>query len=702
VEIKRDILWRVYLSFLGVVVLSVIVLGRAFYIQRFEGAYWRSMSDSLHQRYVELDADRGTIYSEDGQMLSTSIPFFDIYIDFGAEGLREKGGKRFRENIDSFALTLSGFFKDKPVNAYKRELQRAFNDKDRYYLLRKGLSFEEYKAFRQFPLVRLGRNKSGVIAEQRNKRLNPFGILAKRTIGLSRDNAQNVGLERTYDSLLKGTTGHRLVRFIAGGAPVPVEGYQIDPENGKDIMTTLDVNIQDIAESALMKMLVQSEAQYGTCVVMETKTGKIKAIANLGREKDGTYSENFNYALMTTEPGSTIKLATLLAILEKGSSKIDDMVEVGTSGSAYVGVRTVTDAERSPKAVLTVREAFAHSSNVGMSKLAHKAFAETPNEFKDYLTRFHLDRRTGIDLLGEEAPVLPRLKKNREGLHAMLTASFGYALEVSPLHTLMLYNAVANNGKMLKPYLVNSIRSNGVTIKEFEPTVLTEQLCRPEVIQSAKAAMEAVVTEGTGKPVFADCHFPVAGKTGTAHVAGGNVKYYDGVYQASFAGYFPADNPAYTCVVVIKTHPHAVMHYGGQLAAPVFKEIATKLYAMYVRGSKNSAVTVSRDSAFYSYAGSSRDMNYVLGELKTPFRGTAPNSEWARLYQEQDRTAVKELPVGKNTMPDVKNMTMKDALYLLENMDLKVNVRGRGKVVAQDIAAGATIRKNQAVTILLN
>jgi cell division protein FtsI (penicillin-binding protein 3) len=223
VEIKRDILWRVYLSFLGVVALSLVVLGRAFYIQQVQGNYWRSMSDSLHQKFVPLDAERGTIYSEDGQMLSTSVPYFDIYLDFAAEGLRDKNGKRFKENLDSFSIALSKFFNDKPAAQYKKELKKGYNLKSRYYMLKKGLSFEQYKVFREFPLVRMGRNKSGVIAEVKSKRLNPFGLLAKRTIGLARDNAQNVGLERTYDSLLKGTYGKRLVRFISGGAAVPVE-----------------------------------------------------------------------------------------------------------------------------------------------------------------------------------------------------------------------------------------------------------------------------------------------------------------------------------------------------------------------------------------------------------------------------------------------------------------------------------------------
>jgi cell division protein FtsI (penicillin-binding protein 3) len=702
VEVKRDILWRVYLSFIGIVLLSLLVLGRAFYIQRFEGAYWRSMSDSMHQRFVELGAERGTIYSEDGQMLSTSIPYFDIYMDFGAEGLRDKSGKRFRENVDSFSYALASYFGDKSKAQYKRELQRAYNEKQRYYLLQKGITFDQFKSFRQFPLAKLGRNKSGVIVEVRTKRLNPLGLLARRTIGLARENAQNVGLERTYDTLLKGTTGKRLVRFIAGGAAVPVEGYEIDPENGKDIITTLDVNIQDIAETALMKMLVQSEAQYGTCIVMETATGKIKAIANLGATKKGTYDENLNYALQTTEPGSTIKLATLLAVLDAGSSTINDLVDVGTTGNQFVAVRNITDAERAPKPVLTVRECFAHSSNVGMAKLANKAFANDPDAFKKYLQKFHLTKKTGLGLVGEEAPVLPRWKRNKEGLHAMLTMSFGYAIEVSPLHTLMLYNAVANGGKLMQPYLVSSIKNNGIMLQEFEPVVLEEALCKPEVIEAAQQCMEAVVTEGTGKPAFADCPFPVAGKTGTAHVAGGNVKYYDGVYQASFAGYFPANNPQYTCIVVIKTKPHAAQHYGGQLAAPVFKEVATKLYARYIQQKIQTPVLVTADSLQRTFAGNTKEIKEILDEFGMVYKDSANKQPWSVVMEAGQKSVIKPALAGKVQMPDVRNMTLKDALYLLEAKGLKVTAKGKGKVLMQDIAPGSNISKTTNVTLLLN
>lgn len=682
--------------------MSLAVLGRAAYIQHVEGDYWRSMSDSLHQKFVELDAERGTIYSEDGNMLSTSIPFFDIYIDFGAEGLRDKGGKRFRENIDSFTYKLSSFFGDKSKSEYKKELQLAYNEGRRYYSLKKGLSFDQYKEFRQFPLVRLGRNRSGVIVEVKTKRLNPYGILARRTIGLARENAQNVGLERTYDTLLKGSTGKRLVRFIAGGAAIPVEGYEIEPVNGKDIISTIDINIQDIAETALLRMLEENNAVHGTCLVMETKTGKIKAIANLGEVKDGVYDENLNYALQTSEPGSTIKLATLMAVLDAGSSKITDMVEVGTTGNQYVAVRNVTDAERSPKSVLTVREAFAHSSNVGMAKLAHKAFANDPDKFKSYLRRFRLDQKTGIELVGEEAPLLPRWKKNKEGLHAMLTMSFGYAIEVSPLQTLMLYNAVANGGKLMKPYLVSSIKSNGVTVKEFEPEVLEESIVKPEVIAAARASMEAVVTEGTAQNVFKDFPFPVAGKTGTAHFASGNIKYHHGYYLASFAGYFPANDPEYTCVVIIKTKPRSRYHYGGQLAAPVFKEVATKLYAMYVQGKQNSRMPLVKDSVQRFYAGYTSDVKQVMKELEMEYKDAAGNNTWGVVAADYAQPVVKPAAIAKKVVPDVRNMTLKDALYVLENNGIKVTAKGRGKVIVQDVQPGTPIKKGQAITLLLN
>jgi len=708
-EVKRDILWRVYLSFLGITALAMLILARAFYIQRFQGNYWRSMSDSLHQRIEPLDADRGTIYSEDGQMLSTSIPTFDIYMDFDADGLREKNGRRFKENIDSFSMALADYFGDKSAASYKRDLTLAYKKNERYYPLRKKLSFEDYKTFRQFPLAKLGRNKSGVIVEVNSKRLTPFQLLANRTVGLSRDyfaskgklKKMNVGLEKSYDSVLTGQKGQRLVRFIAGGVAVPVEGYKVEPENGKDVVTTLDVNIQDIAESALMKMMVQSESQYGTAIVMETKSGKLKAIANLGRQKDGSYWEDDNYALRVTEPGSTIKLLTLLSVLEKGSSSLTDLVEVGSAGKMQVGPRMVNDAERAPKPILTVAECFAHSSNVGMSKLAYKAFAGKPKEFKEYIHRYHLDVPSGIDLKDVPRPRMASLDNKNGGLMNMVTMSFGYAIQVSPLHTLTLYNAIANNGRMMKPYLVNSIRMDGNVIEQFQPTVLDEGICKPQVTKAARQCMEAVVREGTGKPAFQDMAFAVAGKTGTAHVADGNIKYNDGVYQATFVGYFPAERPQFTCIVVIRTKPHAYLHYGGQLAAPVFREIATKLYAMYVEQKDATNYAAVKDSDAYFYAGYANDIKNVFSKLNVSYQDSSLKHSWVHIYPQNVIPVVKGTAIQQKAMPNVKGMGLKDALYLLENMGVKVVSSGRGKIITQSIPAGTPLTKGWTIYIEL-
>lgn len=708
-DVRRDILWRVYLSFIGMVVLSLLILGRTFYIQRFQGNYWRSMSDSMHQRIVEVDADRGTIYSEDGKMLSTSIPQFDIYIDFLADGLREKDGKIFKENIDSFAVALAGYFKDKSSAEYKKELQKEYRKKNRYYAFKKKISFEDYKAFRQFPLVKLGKNKSGIIAEESSKRLSPFGLLANRTIGLSREHIasngkmkkMNVGLEKTYDSLLTGKKGQRLVRFAAGGA-IPVQGFQIEPENGRDIFTTIDVNIQDIAETALLKMMDSSQSQYGTCIVMETKTGKIKAIANLGRQPDGSYWEDDNYALKTTEPGSTIKLVTLLAVLEKGTFSLNDEVEVGNAGKLEVGPRMVNDAEKSPKSLLNVKECFEHSSNVGMSKLALKAFAQNPAEFKEYLHKYHMDMRSTIDLSDLPAPRFASLEKNKGGLMNMITMSFGYALQVSPLHTLALYNAVANNGVMMKPYLVNNVQQDGIVLKEYQPTVLDNKICKPEVIAAAKECMEAVVTAGTGRPAFKDMPFAVAGKTGTAHVADSRIRYSDRVYQASFVGYFPANDPQYSCIVVIRTKPHAIYHYGGQLAAPVFREIAVKLYAMYVDKKVPAMYAAKKDSSAYFYAGSNNEIKNVYATLKMPYQDSAEQNAWSSVYPYNYQTVLKGNTIEKNKMPDVKGMGLKDALYLLESIGIKVSVKGRGRVISQSVEPGTALQKNMSVVLELD
>jgi cell division protein FtsI (penicillin-binding protein 3) len=683
-EVKRDILWRVYLSFIGIVVLSLVVLGKVFYIQRVQGAYWRGLSDSLHQKFIELDAERGTIYSEDSSMLSTSIPYFNIYIDFGADGLREKNGRRFTENVDSLSLCLSRLFGDQSTAAYKKVLLRGYHRTDRYYELESNVSFEKYQQLRNFPLVREGRNKSGFIAEVINKRLNPFGLLANRTIGLARANAQNVGLERTYDTLLKGETGRRLVRYIAGGAYVPVEGYEIESQNGKDLITTLDVNIQDIAENALLREMIANRAEHGTCIVMEVATGKIKAIANLGMQPDSSYWEDLNYAIRATEPGSTFKLATLLSLLEDKKVSLSDRINL-EGGSWKVAGRTVYDAEPHDNKDFTVKEAFELSSNVGMAKLAWTHYSGNPNGFVSHLRNLRLNQQTGIDLLGEGTPVVKHPGSHTWSATTLPWMAFGYEVLVSPLQTLTLYNAVANNGRMMKPYLVSAIQESGITVKDNQPTTLIENICSETTLHQLQECLQGVCKdpEGTAHTLFQNSFYPVAGKTGTALVANGSRGYADHIYQSSFVGYFPATHPKYTCIVVIKNHPFAKVYFGAKVAGPVFKELADKLMSV--------------------------DPDFSL-----PYPDSAGNNTRSRLYaaapganpvadrQATAPQATPQLTIPRQGIPDVKGMGLKDALYLLESMDLKVAVRGSGRVKEQSLEPGVALKKNETILIQLD
>jgi cell division protein FtsI (penicillin-binding protein 3) len=707
-DIKKDILWRVYLIFLGIVAFSLFIIGKTVFIQQKEGAYWKRMSDSLHLEYRELDAERGTIYSEDGAMLSTSIPYFDVRIDFGADGLREKNGKRFKDNIDSLSIELAELFGDQPAAAYKKDLQTAFENKERYYLLQRNITFRQYQVMRDFHLVKSGRNKSGFVFEDKEKRLTPFGLLANRTIGLAREYigsdgkmvSKNVGLEKTYDTLLRGENGKRLVRRISGGAFVPIEGSEIEPEHGRDLITTLDVNIQDITENALMKMMVANECTNGTAIVMEVKTGKIKAIANLGRQPDGTYFEDLNYAITKSEPGSTFKLVTMLSVLEDKHAKLNDMVDL-EGGVWKVAGRTVYDSEKHGRQGVTIKQAFELSSNVGMAKMAMAYYADNPKNFLDHLHRLKLDTITGVGLLGESKPVIPSTKSKYWSAPTLPWMSFGYNLALTPLHTLMLYNAVANGGKMMKPYLVNTVLKDGKRVRSFSPETKIESVCSPQTLSQLKECLEGVVIEGTGKSM-ASPFYAIAGKTGTALVANGTRGYADHIYQSSFAGYFPADNPQYSCIVVIKNKPFARIYYGALIAGPVFKEIADKLYSNNLEALPAYAAVPVKDSTLAYWAGWKQDFQKVFGKMNMGYTDSSLSSKWTYIQRQNDLSTARELQVVRHSMPNVIGMGLKDALYMLENMNLKVVAKGMGKVSQQSLAAGTSIADGQTVYIDLN
>ena len=719
-EIKNDILWRVYLCFLGMIVLGALVLGRAFYIQQVQGKFWTNMGDSMHLKYLPIAAERGTIYSEDGNILSTSIPVFDVFIDFSADGLREKDGKRFKDNIDSLSISLASLFKDKTAATYKSDLLLAYQNKDRYYTLQKKISFTQYEQLREFPLVKLGRNKSGFIIDSRDKRINPYVLLANRTIGIAReDSTKSVGLERTYDSLLKGNTGQRLVRYIAG-AYMPVEGVELEPENGKDIISTLDTYMQDVTETALMKMMIGNNSLHGTAIVMETATGKIKAIANLGQQKnaDGTakknkdgitiYAEDLNYGIgKTTEPGSIFKLATLLSLLEDKYVSINTPVDCNHGVMDFYGLK-IRDTH--DHGVITVKDAFAASSNVAFAKLADQYYHSQPMQFINHLHNLRLDTITGIDITASSAKPTIKNPSNRSWSNTTIAfMAHGYEELITPLHMLMLYNAVANNGTMMRPYLVSAIRENGVDVRTVQPQVLVQKICSNQTLADLKECLLAVVDSphGTAHKILYNNLYSIAGKTGTAVTALNNKGYNKGnkIYQASFMGYFPANQPKYSIAVVIQNSTESNLNYGADVAGTVFKDISDRIYGRFISAAPYT-VTANTDSILYNYFGTKNELNTIFHTLHLSFNDSAVGGYWRKMQMKNNTAFLNTPPNSMSTSgsvtPNVVGMGLKDAVYLLENMGLKVKVTGKGRVLNQSLLAGTNFKKEQNISLVLN
>jgi cell division protein FtsI (penicillin-binding protein 3) len=685
-----------------VILVCVAILGKAFYIQQVQGAYWRGLSDSLHQRIISIPAARGTIYSDDGQMLSTNMPRFDILIDFRVDPLHEKKGKLFRENIDSLCIALADLFKDQSSEKYKEDLTKAYEASEPNYEFKKKIDYRQYLSLSKFPLFRLGRYKSGMIAVEKNMRLNPYENVGYRTIGLARDE-NKVGLESSYDTVLAGKNGRQLVRAIAGGVTVPVqEGeFEVLPETGKDIVSNIDVFIQEVTESALKKMMISNAAQTGVAMVMEVKTGKIKAIANLGKMGEGVYTENLNYSTRVTEPGSTFKLVTLLNALEHGV-KLEDKINLEGGVWSYGG-RTVKDAEQHGMHETTVLHAFEESSNVGMARLIVNNFIANPQVYYKQLSKLRLDSTSGIDLQGEGKPLITRPGDKLWANTTLPWMGFGYNIAIAPIQTLTLYNSIANNGTMMRPYLVNAIKEEGKVIKSIGPKAYPWKVASPSTIQALHTALEGVCINGTAKKLFANSLYKVAGKTGTALVSNGNKFYTEGIFQSSFVGYFPAENPQYTIAVIIINHPHAANHFGASVAGPVWKEIADRLYSTYIQNKMEVApVFHLKDSQMFNYAMSKMSLQTIGKHLSLPLKDSTSGKDWVMVQGTVANMKATPQMVSDSTMPNLTGMKLQDALWLCEKKGLLVKCAGKGKVVSQSIAQGQNISKGQQIQIQLN
>ena len=701
-NVKKDIRFRVYIAFTCICLFGLAIIIKAAAIQVKEGKELRQLAFNMHMKTDTMYAERGNIYTEDGRLLCSSIPQFNIHLD-----LAVVKPDTFRKYVDTLSRGIYAVLRTKSAAYYKSELMQAFRDSNHYYELQKKVPYDKYLALRNLPIFRLGKRRGGFIADVETKRINPYGILAYRTIGLWRKNAQNVGLEGTFDSLLRGTNGSRIVQKMTGGVYMPVEGTEFEPQNGEDLVTTLDLNIQNVAEHSLMSVLQQYQCLYGTAIVMEVETGKIRALVNLGHDSaTGNYLENQNYALTRAEPGSTFKLVTLLSLLNDGLINVNDIVDC-EGGAIRFGNRVMKDSHLGLRS-LSIRDAFAHSSNAGMAKLAFQHYYKEPEKFIKHLEAFGIDRRTGIDIKGEQRPNVVKPGDKEWSAASLPWMATGYGIVISPLRTCMLYNGVANNGKMMKPYLVSAIRQYGKDVRHFEPTMVM-QMGDSSVISQMQSCTREVVLTGTGKHIKSP-HYGIAGKTGTAQVAdmiGGKwYPYSAGVYQGSFVGYFPTDKPKYTICVVIRTKPHSGSYYGGTLAAPVFRMISDKIFASGMGAwagpldsiAQNSdKAIVGRQATVASYQQIMEKLGLKVAQNVTARRGMA------QLVTDTGKSvSLREKPVVRGMVPDVSGMGLRDAVYLLENSGLQVQVRGRGAVQTQSIAPGSPAVKGQAIILQLS
>lgn len=701
--IKRDIYWRIAIAFIAMVIFAIIILWKIFQIQYVEGDRWRAMADSLTTRYIAIDADRGNIYSSDNRLLATSLPTFEIRFDSKTKGLEEE---YFNVTVGKLADSLAWLFRDRTSENYRSELIDARKNSEGYHLLKREISYTQLQRLKNFPIFRDGQYKGGLIVKQKNKRTYPFKVLANRTIGYVRDNGTKpVGLEAQFNDYLNGTKGKRLMQKVSGGNWMPVNDDEgLAPKNGKDIITTIDVAIQDVAEHALLKTLLKNKANHGCVIVMDVKTGAIKAIANLGIDKkDSTYKELYNYAIGEAhEPGSTFKLASMLALFEDGYKKLTDTINTEHGHKLY-GKQVMKDAEEHGESRVTVKKCFAISSNVGISSMIYQSYVNNPDKFLKHLRDLQLDQVVGIEIPGEQRPYIKNVKDKFWSGVSLPWMSVGYELNITPLRLLTLYNAVANNGVMMKPYIVHLIQEYGQPTKEFIPIVLNPKICSDATLLSLKEILNEVVISGTAHNLF-NPYYSVAGKTGTAQITNVGGGYKDKVYQSSFYGYFPADAPQYSIAIVINA-PSTGVYYGSAVAGPVFKEIADNIFSTNL----DMHPSIEKDTTSYNVTlpivktGFSSDLKYLVNNLRIPFANV---EEGTWLQQVVNKKKVELISSNKiviaGVVPDVKGMGLRDAIYLLESSGLQVKVDGKGVVKNQSLPAGTKILKGAFITITLN
>lgn len=698
---RDEIVWRGALVYLIIGLLAVAIFVRILILQYVQRGKWADMSEKYVFKTAEMPANRGDILTSDDRLLASSVPYYTIYMDTRSSGM---SSATWSDGINGLSAGLAQLLGERSASGWKSIITEARKKGDRYFLIQRKVDYEKLKKLKQLPIFSEGQYRGGMVAQAENKRIMPGGELAARTIGYLNlgSEGNEVGIEGAFDKDLAGKNGVAVKQRLTGGDWITVEGpNSVESRDGNDVVTTLDLDLQDVASTALLNQLRKNHADHGCAVLMEVTTGNIKAIANLGLEDDGDYHESYNYAIgESTEPGSTFKLPSLMAAIEDGVIDTGDIVDTGNGMVKYYD-HIIRDTKE--HGVITVKQVFEESSNVGTSKLIYEHYKNNPKDFVNRLYAMRLNKPLGIQLKGEGEPLI---RYPGDKLWSGLTLpmmSHGYEVQLTPLQILTFYNAVANDGKMMRPLFVSAIMRNGSVIKSYDPEVIINSIASRSTIRKAKKMMEGVVENGTATNLK-NPNYKIAGKTGTAQIAKEKYGYRSGdrvSYSASFVGYFPAENPLYSCIVVVNSPSNGV-YFGNVVAGTVFKEISDKVYATrFFRIYKPETKDNIKPSAPDAGNGYRADINEVLKNLDIKYRRTA-DDDWVVTRESGDTVSLSGLKMQPGLVPDVRGMSLRDAVYLLENNGLRVKISGKGKVLRQSPEHGARYNEETIVSLEMN
>jgi cell division protein FtsI (penicillin-binding protein 3) len=701
--VRDEIVWRSAVVYFVLIIFAVALLVQIIILQYVQRGKWSAMSEKYVYKTAEMPANRGDILSHDGRLLASSVPYYSIYMDTRSSGM---SADTWSGGINGLCEGLSHLLGVRSPAGWKSIITDARKRGDRYFLIQKKVDYVTLKRLKELPIFREGQYKGGLVAQPENKRVLPHSDLAARTIGylsFGSEGAQ-VGLEGSFNKDLAGRNGFVVKQRLTGGDWIIVDdGESVESRDGNDIVTTIDIDLQDVASSALENQLRKHNAHHGCAVLMEVATGDIRAIANLEQTSDGNYRETYNYAIAeSTEPGSTFKLPVLMAAIEDGVIDTGDIVDTG-KGSVKFYNKIIRDTKEDGYGKLTVKQVFEKSSNVGTSMLITEHYKNNPKDFVNRLYAMKLNQQLDLQIQGEGKPLIRYPgDKYWSGL-SLPMMSHGYEVQLTPLQILTFYNAVANDGKMMRPRFVTEILRKGLVVKSYGTDVIINSIASRSTIRKVKKMMEGVVEHGTATNLR-NANYKIAGKTGTAQIARDKYGYRQGPrmsYQASFVGYFPAENPLYSCIVVVNAPSNGV-YYGNIVAGSVFKEISDKVYATtffkdYRAENKEDKKIIAPEAG----NGYRADINEVLGDLKVRYKRTS-REEWVATRESGDTIRLIGVDLKKGLVPDVRGMSLRDAIYLLENSGLKVRYSGKGRVLRQSPEHGARVYEGSVVSLDMN